>query len=101
MEISPVDGQVIEVRTGESVTLTFPGFGTAGFEWVPEFDASKVALTGREHRIQGSDAGASGAEALTFLPLRPGPAIITLKLKRRWENAARKTVTVTVNAIVS
>ena len=43
----------VAARLGEEITVTQPSNPTTGFEWVAEFDKSRVALVKSEYRGRG------------------------------------------------
>ncbi|HAL47821.1 MAG: protease inhibitor I42 family protein [SAR202 cluster bacterium] len=84
---------VIEIRVGESHTVSLESNITTGYSWEigPEFDGSSMELVEQryEQATPGSNLpGAGGVEHYTFRALAFGTAELSLDYRRPWEDEA-------------
>ena len=88
-----MDPQPVERRTtrvGEPFTIRLKVNPTTGFGWQAIYDPNAVALVSQNFEPGSANVGGGGEEVLTFKPLTPGPAAITIELRRPWEKGARE-----------
>jgi len=78
--------ETMEVKIGETLTISLISNPTTGYSWQPEFDAEFLKLVDKEFVIGSSDlVGAPGIEKFEFLTLKQGETMVTMIYKRPWE----------------
>lgn len=83
------DGQAIQLRVGERITLELPETAGTGYRWALE-EPVPAALEVREEPFRPSSSmpGSRGTATWTLLALVPGDVDLRLKLWRSWEGDA-------------
>lgn len=88
MDASPVERRA--ARVGESFTIRLKANPTTGFGWQAIYDSERVELVDKAFEQGSGKVGGGGEEVLTFRPLRAGPVVITVELRRPWEKGSRE-----------
>jgi len=81
------NGQSVEVKSGERITITLAGNPTTSYNWeLSEFDAAMVELVGEPAYDSDSKLlGGGGAYTFTLKALTPGTTTLKLIYHRSWE----------------
>jgi len=92
--------QPIEVKIGESFTITLESNPTTGYKWEASFDQNLLKLAKSEYKQDASKpgmVGVGGKEYFTFQGLKTGDAQVKMTYKRPWEQTpSDKVLTFTV-----
>jgi inhibitor of cysteine peptidase len=88
----------IEVKVGESFTISLESNPTTGYSWEPEFDTSVIEESQPKTFTMASEAiGAGGKESFFFNSKKIGFTLIKMKNQRSWEPKPRETLMFEVN----
>lgn len=83
------NGQAIELRVGERITLELPETAGTGYRWALEEPVPTAIEVRKEPFRAGSEAlGSGGTAAWTVIAKAPADAPLRLKLWRAWEGDA-------------
>ena len=82
----------LNLKVGETYSLTLPGLGTSGYQWTYEItqsDDSVVAVIALPSEVSSQSAqpaiGSSRNEIFAIQALRPGQATLRFRQGRSWE----------------
>ena len=83
------DGQEIELRKGQTMSVSLEGNPTTGYTWAPvELDGQILRQIGKPaFRPDSETLGASGAQILRFRAVGQGRTTLRLVYHRPWEEA--------------
>ena len=84
----------LNLKVGETYSLTLPGLGTSGYQWTYEItqsDDSVVAVIALPSETSSQSAqpaiGSSRNETFAIQALRPGQATLQFRQGRSWEQS--------------
>lgn len=83
-----MNGQTIEVQTGDTIAVTLAGNPTTGFSWVvSDLDAAILSQQGEaEFKADSNLLGSGGMVTTNFKAEGPGTVALTLSYMRAWES---------------
>lgn len=86
----PLDGQVVEVKSGDRVSVVLTENGAAGFRWSWECDDDDVEITRETIPPESDGGGLVGAPGKVRITMRfhrgyAGPSHVKLHYRRPWK----------------
>jgi inhibitor of cysteine peptidase len=98
MELGDADnGRVIQIKTGEVVTLGLSENPTTGYRWsMTQLDANLLDLYGDSYQSESPYAGGAGTHTYEFRALASGTTEVALSLQRVWETTILQRYTFTL-----
>ena len=95
------NGATIDVRIGDSVSITLPENPTTGYTWTVDDGGAALLKASPPVRERSSDAvGAGGQVSFAFLAQAAGRTTISLTHRRPWEGQAAAIARYSVTVIV-
>jgi predicted secreted protein len=79
-------GNNISIKKDQEFNLYLKSNPTAGYEWIPIFNASNVKLVSHSFKPSSMLMGASGRDTFVFKGMSLGTTLIKMLYKRSWEN---------------
>jgi inhibitor of cysteine peptidase len=80
------DGRVVELRVGETVSVTLPENATTGYRWaIDRLDPGLVEVNEAKPRYPSGPVGSGGAVTFSFASTEPGSGEVSLKHWRHFE----------------
>lgn len=79
-------GNNISIKKDQEFNLYLKSNPTAGYEWIPIFNASNVKLVSHSFKPSSMLMGASGTDTFVFKGMSLGTTLIKMLYKRSWEN---------------
>jgi inhibitor of cysteine peptidase len=74
------------IGLGDVLTIRLESNPTTGYSWEASFDEEYVRFMGEDYQRTSMAIGGGGIVELTFLALKEGKTMITMRLKRPWED---------------
>lgn len=89
------------MRMGQQFDIPLPGVPSVGYSWefTPPPNQDIVVLLGHEWDVPGGVVGGTPTERFRFRAVGIGEVTFAFRYRRRWEQSARETRSVTVHVI--
>jgi inhibitor of cysteine peptidase len=81
------NGQSVEVKSGDKITVTLEGNPTTGYSWeLSEYDTAVVQAVGEpDYKSDSKMMGSGGVYTFTLEALEPGTSTVKFIYHRSWE----------------